>query len=291
VLVTAVVVLAGLAVYGAVTDLDKGEKIASLTGTTFSMLMLFTGVLSRRDGSATGDRTQLANYGDYPVRVEDDGRLSFDADGAPALAARVIAEKDTYAAYEFLWLIDGVRSITNGSDEPFDPALVQRLRQLVPTSTWRELDAERQAVLDIVTAVVRGVTTAVSGCGVELVVHDTRNPMESVVAIHGSITKRALRASSTNVVIDMIRRHARHTRAGSVDIYLNRIRGKKMKSSTIPITDRNGRLVAVMCINIDISWSSDVEHDLLTPRLKELLRALARVDLSQEVWEKFARNR
>ncbi len=90
------------------------------------------------------------------------------------------------------------------------------------------------------------------GDSFEIVLHDTRNPASSIVAIvHGEITGRKVGDPCTNLGLPVI-----DNPYGEHDVYNYRTQtrtGKVLKSSSAYFKDDTGKVFAALCVNWDVS--------------------------------------
>ncbi len=103
--------------------------------------------------------------------------------------------------------------------------------------------------------VVNGYGKTFSGMGVEVVLHDTRNPLKSVQAIQNPITGRRLDDPNTNFGLELIKSYSAVNKKSSsfISYKLQLSDGREIKSSTIPLFDDYLGLIGFICINIDLS--------------------------------------
>jgi predicted transcriptional regulator YheO len=134
-------------------------------------------------------------------------------------------------------------------------------------------------VFELLSRVARAIVATV-GAQCEVVVHDLRNPEQTLIAISGNLTGRAVGApvpdtefllrNLTTFQDDMIRQPARTPR------------GQELLSTTVWVRDTTGAIVGANCINMDFN---DLRHarDLLN-------RALTGIEAAPEaeVLETFA---
>lgn len=134
-------------------------------------------------------------------------------------------------------------------------------------------------VFELLSRVARAIVATV-GVQCEVVVHDLRNPEQTLISISGNLTGRAVGAplpdtefgprNLTTFQDDILRQPARTPR------------GRELLSSTVWVRNSEGAIVGAICINMDFN---DLRHarDLLN-------RALAGIetDPEAEVLETFA---
>ncbi|MFI8167693.1 transcriptional regulator [Streptomyces sp. NPDC085931] len=120
-------------------------------------------------------------------------------------------------------------------------------------------DAERDAILAALTPVVHGIA-ATFGPVCEVVLHDYRNPENSVVAVAGSVTGRTVGGAMSEIGMEVL---AHGDEAADQLNYLTRARnGTVVKSSTMVLRDSAGAVFGALCVNVDVSAVTKV-RDLL----------------------------
>jgi predicted transcriptional regulator YheO len=94
----------------------------------------------------------------------------------------------------------------------------------------------------------------VLGSSCEVVLHALEDPSKSVIRIaNGHITGRAVGSPMTDLGLEIIQDH-RASVTDVVGVYRTRsVRGTPMKSTTMLIRNRRGRLIGILCINIDLA--------------------------------------
>ncbi|MET9731067.1 helix-turn-helix transcriptional regulator [Streptomyces sp. NPDC006458] len=122
-----------------------------------------------------------------------------------------------------------------------------------------DLERERDAVIAAFTPVVAGIA-ATFGPVCEAVLHDYRRPEESVVAVAGSVTGRAVGGAMSEIGLRAL---AGGDEAADELNYLTRTRdGQLVKSSTVLLRDSTGAVFGALCLNLDVGVVSQA-HALL----------------------------
>ncbi|MET8452341.1 PAS domain-containing protein [Streptomyces sp. NPDC005209] len=118
---------------------------------------------------------------------------------------------------------------------------------------------EQDAIIAALTPVIDGIA-ATLGSFCEVVVHDFRRPEQSVVALAGSVTGRAVGGSMSEIGMKLL---ARGDEAEDELNYLTRTQdGKLLKSSTMVLRDTSGAVFGALCINVDVTAVNQV-HTLI----------------------------
>lgn len=115
----------------------------------------------------------------------------------------------------------------------------------------KELDRVLPPELEALKPVVRGLA-ATLGRWCEVVLHDFSQPQSSLAAIEGDVTGRSVGAPMTERLLQALRTHG-----DAAPDYLNvktRTReGRLLKSSTIFIRNRKGKVIGSLGINLDMT--------------------------------------
>ncbi|MEU6140400.1 helix-turn-helix transcriptional regulator [Streptomyces sp. NPDC047081] len=120
-------------------------------------------------------------------------------------------------------------------------------------------DAERDAILAALRPVVDGIA-ATFGPVCEVVLHDYRRPEQSVVAVAGSVTGRAVGGAMSEIGMRVL------ARGDDVADELNYVTrtgtGKLLKASTMVLRDSGGAVFGALCVNVDVTAVGEA-HALL----------------------------
>ncbi|HSJ53146.1 MAG TPA: PAS domain-containing protein [Anaerolineae bacterium] len=112
-------------------------------------------------------------------------------------------------------------------------------------------------VLEGVRQVVEGLVGAI-GIPCEVVLHDLRDPSQSIVAISGDITGRSVGGPTTDLILRLLR--SKQVDSNLIGYPSQAPDGKILRSSTIFIHDESGVAVGCLCINIDITYWQVARH-------------------------------
>lgn len=106
------------------------------------------------------------------------------------------------------------------------------------------------AVLGALKGVVPGLA-ATFGRSCEVVLHDYRQPDNSVVAVAGEVTGRRVGGAMSEIGLAVL---AAGDQAVDELNYLTRTRdGRLIKSSTMPLRDEHGEVFGALCVNLDVT--------------------------------------
>src|SRR5262249_31664315 len=121
---------------------------------------------------------------------------------------------------------------------------------------------------------------------VEIVLHDTSNPLRSIKALQNPISGRHLNDPTTNFGVELIRYYAKVTlgRASFISYPLKLKDGRSVKATTIPLYDERIGLYGFVCINIDISQlTEDAKKAEVSRDLRKFLDSFTRTRDSQDI--------
>lgn len=130
-----------------------------------------------------------------------------------------------------------------------------KLHDFFDYSELELINDHRNNLFNVYRDIVNGIGLTFAGTGVEIVLHDTRNPLKSIVAIQNPISGRRLGDSNTNFGLSLIKDYSIIRQPGSsyINYELTLKDGRKVKSSTIPLYSTRYGLIGFICLNIDIS--------------------------------------
>jgi len=193
----------------------------------------------------------LASYDEfYPIKVKVDGNLTLDVARFMKAVAYFSSQPPSRAAGELIYLGKG-NSIALQLNEGQKLKYAALLNNPVYAAYKND---HPQDPMHLYKNIVNGIGKTLSGTGVEIVLHDTRNPLKSIVAIQNPITGRRLGDATTNFGYQLLKSYAALDEEGPSHISYPLITkdGKKVKATTIPLY-QNKILIGFICINIDIS--------------------------------------
>lgn len=123
----------------------------------------------------------------------------------------------------------------------------------------RDFAGEKERVFRNYKQLVYDIGATVDDVFLEILLHDVRNPIRSIVAARNSkrVSGRAEGEPSTRFVVQYVRDQGRHLisamEGGSKVAYLKQFtNSKKVKATTTPVYDDRYGLVGILCVNIDV---------------------------------------
>jgi predicted transcriptional regulator YheO len=189
----------------------------------------------------------LAAFDFYPIEQDGHGRLFLSKDKINRAIQSLDPTKESRASGELIWLLE-----KNSGSFLIDPKNNEKA-SLLKKKVYHPQNSK--LLIETLKNIVHGVGQTFSGTPIEIVLHDTRNPLKSVIAIENPVTGRNLYDQTTNFGIELIKKYAKNEiKNESIISYpITLDDGRIIKATTIPIYDNNNDLVAFICINIDTS--------------------------------------
>jgi predicted transcriptional regulator YheO len=196
----------------------------------------------------------LASYGEYyPVQSDADGRLYLDKARFVKVVEYFSAHPSPKAGSDLIYIgqANNVSTLLNHAEK-------RSYADLIKNPAYENLpEVEKQGdkIFQVYRDIVNGIGQTFQGTGFEIVLHDTRNPLRSVVAIQNPISGRRIGDSTTNFGLELIKDYSIIDTKGAsfVGYGLTLKDGRGIKSSTIPLFDETYGLVGFICLNVDIS--------------------------------------
>lgn len=211
----------------------------------------------------------LAAYDFYPVVADDNGQLRLDPARFTRAVRELLARPDPRAASELVYLgqRNGVNLLLGAEDLQLYGRLSAKYAPPDPTA-----DEHREQLFRAAARIVDGVGETFSGTGIEVVLHDTSNPLQSIRAVQNTISDRHVHDPTTNFGLRLIGHYA-HVNGSGASYIAYRLPLKKdkrvIKASTIPLYDDRFGLYGFVCLNVDTSKLSPRGADPETARFLE----------------------
>jgi YheO-like PAS domain len=196
----------------------------------------------------------LAAYEDvYPVRVDANGALTLDKDRFNK-AVNLLSNKESPRAISDLLYLGSSNHVLLWLDAVTKKKYTE-LSEQAKFANLKDANRHRDDVLQPYKDIVNGVGQTFAGTAIEIVLHDTRDPLHSIIAVQNSITGRRVGDANTNFGVQLIKNYSTpEANANPFISYELRTKdGRRVKSSTIPIFHPTYGLVAFICLNIDLS--------------------------------------
>jgi len=190
----------------------------------------------------------------YPIGVNENGSLHLDKEKFEKAVDFLTTNPSSRAIADLIYLGNSNHVTLLLSDAAKNK--YTSLSTLPDYAAVAEADAQKDKLLQTYKDIVNGIGQTFSGTPIEIVLHDTRNPLVSIVAVQNPISGRRLGDPNTNFGIQLIKNYSQ-TERGSGQAYvsygLTLKDGRPIKSTTIPLFNNTYGLIGFICINIDIS--------------------------------------
>ena len=215
----------------------------------------------------------------YPVREDKMGGVTLDL-GVFVLAINQLDQRHSPRAVSdliYLGQANNISLMLSDKEKKLYAAFLKS-HQFAEVDTARYVDKHLQQYVDTVAAMGK----SFAGTGVEIVLHDMRNPFKSIIAIQNPISGRRVGDSATKSGLRMIKLYGTQVdvQPSLVAFPQNLKDGRTVKTTTIPIYDSVYGLVALICINIDISH---LDPELFPIESAAFLKAIRATDTNTHV--------
>lgn len=217
---------------------------------------------SPQDGEVEGKRL-FQHRGYYPIDLAP--KTNF-----PSLNRKIFVKSikhflrdenyDRLAAMDLVYLrednLEENLDVLKDEDLPLYEQLVEKYDLLGFIQRFEEEDKE---IFGNFVRIVNDLGDTLKDVGFEILLHNVRNPIRSIIACRNSetISRRKLYDPSTRFVVQYVknqgRRLIRAMQSGSKLSYLKQFhRTKQVKATTTPLYHPRYGLVGILCVNIDI---------------------------------------
>lgn len=196
----------------------------------------------------------LASYEEiYPIQADTNNVLFIDRDRF-TMAVHKLADKGSPRAIADLIYLGNANHVQLWLDAE-TRQIYEDLSTQPAFANLADVNKQRDQLLQPYKDIVNGIGLTFSGTPFEIVLHDTRDPMHSVVAVQNTITGRRLGDTNTNFGVQLIKSYSatNSTVNPFVSYQLRTKDGRPVKSSTVPIFSPVYGLIGFICINIDLS--------------------------------------
>jgi predicted transcriptional regulator YheO len=207
---------------------------------------------------------RLFQYRDYyPIKLNERREPSLDkAVFVKAIKYFLNEEDNKLAAADLIYLLED-----NLGDEEYGDMLNRReselYRQLIKKYDLEnfaaELTKETEEIFKNYVRLVEDIGETLSGVKLEVLIHNIRNPLRSVIAIKNAeqVSGRGLYHCSTRYVYQFVTDYGRNFMRGLSDgskvSYIKPFTDKTdVKATTTPIFHRRYGLIGIFCLNIDM---------------------------------------
>lgn len=226
----------------------------------------------------------LAAYDDiYPIVVDGSGILHLDKDRFVNAVAYLNEQPSQQAIADLIYLGQQNNITLELSSE--QKAAYQKVASKLSTDDIARITEQGDNLFRTYRDIVNGIGQTFAGTGIEIVLHDTRNPIKSIVAIQNTIFGRQLGGPNTNFGVQLIKDYSAVNLRGSsyISYPLTAKGGRAVKSSTVPLFDERYGLIGFICINIDISKVRSADRAAVNSFIQALIRTEEQPHISEMV--------
>lgn len=210
--------------------------------------------------------------GYYPVDVAPGTNLPSLNSETYVRAVRYFLEKDIYdrlAAMDLVYLREDNRRHLGDVLPPEASPLYDRLVRKYRLSDFRaRYSQETRRLFRNVKKIVNDLGDTLRGIHFEILLHDVRNPLRSIIAARNAseVSGRRLHDPSTRFVVQYVRHQGKHLieamESGSKVAYPKQfLQTKKVKATTTPLYDERYGLIGILCFNIDVEAITKLDAD------------------------------
>ena len=191
----------------------------------------------------------------YPIRANETGALILDKEVFEKAVEHFAADNTSPRAVADLVYLGNANNVTlmlgNNAKSKFI-----KLSESPDYAALAETDRQKDKLFQAYKDIVNGVGQTFVGTPIEIVLHDTRNPLKSVVALQNPISGRRLGDTNTNFGIQLIKNYSQAGKGQGTSFVSYGLKlkdGRAVKSTTVPLFDDTYGLIGFICINVDIS--------------------------------------
>ena len=236
-----------------------------------SLFFLITGFLS---GKYKERRRKfgrnLEEYDFYPFTVSRENFGEFSLKDFRLGMHYFLKNEDHTAARQLIFI--GEQSNVRAQLEPPEQKVYA---QLFEKYDGRKVVDDTNEYLENYVRLVRLIGKSFPNSGIEILLHNLADPAHSLIVLENSVTGRHLRDGTTNLLIDLKKRH-RHNE-DKLNYELN-IGSRRFKCTTIPIVRKEFGVVGAICINIDANYLTEaVMKD--RERMQAWIESFCRIDM------------
>ncbi len=189
-------------------------------------------------------------------------------------------QHDRLAAMDLVYLREDNRQSLGDVLAPEHEPLYQRLIEKYELAHFQSnYSIESERLFSNTIRIVNDLGDMLSGIYFEIILHDVRNPLRSIIAIKNSeeVSQRRMHGPSTRFVVQYVKHQGRHLidamESGSKVAYPKQFTTtRKVKATTTPIFDARYGLVGILCFNIDIA----AVNAMTTKRKKRFFESYSR---------------
>lgn len=232
--------------------------------------------------AATLPGKPLAAFTDlYPVEAESNGSLVLNTEKFMNAVDYFAANPSPRAIVDLIYIgqANNIALVLSSNEK-------ERYSKLTDDKSYRGYlnnQLQRNEVLQTYAQLVNGIGETFRGTPIEIVLHDTRDPLHSIIAVQNPISGRKIGDPNSNFGVELIKSYSMIDTMGSnfVSYPLKLKDGRAVKSTTVPIYDKKYGLVALICMNIDISKLSTKDAKAIDSMITNLVQTYPQERISE----------
>ena len=229
-----------------------------------------TGMITKFDEYSLPGRPLAAFTDIYPIDISNSGKLSLNNNKFASAVKYLLEENNPKAASELMYMgqANNINLLLDNEQKQEYSKLIKKYDYIDLTTINQNKNEVFQTYKDI----VNGIGLTFQGTGIEIVLHDVRNPLKSIVAVQNPILGRKIGDPNTNFGMELIKDYSIIEKHGEsyISYGLELSDGRKIKSSTIPVYDNRFGLIGFICMNIEISKMSVENSEYIASFIESL---------------------
>ena len=165
-------------------DVIAGIIVAAISGAVGFFIKVFIGEPSKTAGANSelvGEPLSSLPY--YPVRVEDSGRLGIDKPLFMRAVNELTRTKNPKAASDLIYLAEANEDRLIFTEQEVRSYEALKVRYKKALGQFGNYDKQRKSLFGKYRQIVQGIGETFAGTPIEVVLHDTRDPLHSVVIV------------------------------------------------------------------------------------------------------------
>ena len=193
--------------------------------------------------------SELEDYDFYPYSVNRDNFSEFSLKDFRLGMHYFLRNFDPTAARQLIFIGE-----QNNVRTQLEPSEQQVYARLFTRYDGKKIVDDTRDYLENFVRIVHLLGKSFPNLGIETLLHDLSNPSHSLVALENDVTGRHLHDGTTNLVIDLKKRHLSHE--DKLNYELN-IGARRFKCTTIPIIRPEYGVVGAICVNVDANYLTE----------------------------------
>jgi len=224
--------------------------------------------LGRKSVALSGKRL-FQHQGYYPIDLDGNRNPSLNKATFLKAVRFLLGFHDEMAATDLVYLWESNVGHINEQFTAEEQELYDELIRSYDIQAFlNEFHDEHERIFKNYKRIVNDIGDTLKGVFFEILLHDVRNPIRSIIAARNSeeVSGRRVGDPSTRFVVQYVREQGRRLLEALDDqskvCYLKQFRAdKQVKATTTPIWDSKYGLVGIFCVNIDIDAVRALKED------------------------------